>query len=167
MTLALHNLQSPQRKRKKRVGRGNASGTGTYAGRGLKGQRARSGGKGGLKRRGLIQSLKGKPKLGGFTSPNKKMAEVNIGQLEKAFENDQTVNSRSLISKNLIKSATHGVKVLGQGTLTKKLTVVADSFSETAKQAIEKAGGKAEATKRAQAKAPKKSAKSATKKKKK
>ncbi|OGY45557.1 MAG: 50S ribosomal protein L15 [Candidatus Buchananbacteria bacterium RIFCSPHIGHO2_02_FULL_38_8] len=146
MELTLHNLKLAKgSKRKiKRMGRGNASGHGTYSGRGQKGQRARSGGKKGLKRRGLHQLLKNKPKLGGFKSLKSKMAIVNLDQLEKVFTIGEIVDGKKLIAKNLIKSNKTGVKILGQGKLTKKLTVIADAFSDSAKKAIMEVGGKAE-----------------------
>ena len=139
----LHNLKIAKRskKRKKRVGRGNSSGSCTYSGRGLKGQRSRSGGKKGLKRRGLNQFLKNKPKMGGFKSLKPKIVTVNIEQLEKFFADGEVVNAKKLISKKIIKSAKNGLKILGNGKLTKKLTVTADSFSESAKKAIIKVGG--------------------------
>lgn len=139
--LSLHNLKAKKRKKSKRLGRGNASGRGTYSGRGIKGQRARSGGRKGLKRRGLMQLLKNKPKLGGFTSLQSKMETVNVRQLEESFEAGEMVNAKKLVAKNLIKDNRWGVKILGDGQLTKKLTVVADNFSESAKGAIIKAGG--------------------------
>ena len=144
--LTLHNLKVEKgaKKRPQRVGRGNASGRGTYSGRGLKGQRSRSGGKRGLKRKGLRQLLRNKPKIGGFKSLKPKMETVNLEQLEKSFEVGEVVNAKKLIAKNLISPAKKGVKILGNGKLTKRLTVIADSFSESAKKAIIKAGGKAE-----------------------
>jgi len=144
--LNLHNLQinKKSKKKRKRLGRGNASGHGTYSGRGLKGQRARSGGKKGLKRRGLKQLLRNKPKIGGFKSLGPKMAIVNIDQLEKNFGAGEIINANKLIAKNIIKSARSGLKILGNGKLTKKLTVAADSFSESAKKAIMEVGGTAQ-----------------------
>lgn len=143
MELTLHNLKIPQgaKKKRKRVGRGNASGHGTYSGRGQKGQKARSGGKKGLKRLGLRQFLRSKPKIGGFRSFKPKRAIVNIGQLEKKFKDGEIVDSQQLINKNLIKDDKNGVKILGEGKLNKKLTVIANAFSESAKKAIIKAGG--------------------------
>ncbi len=141
--LTLHNLKVNRKARKKpkRVGRGNASGHGTYSTRGLKGQRSRSGGKSGLKRRGLKQLLRNKPKIGGFKSLKPKKVIVNLDQLESSFESGELVNAKKLIAKNLIKTAKTGVKILGDGKLTKKFTVFADSFSESAKKAIIEAGG--------------------------
>lgn len=144
--LTLNNLKidNSAKKSRKRRGRGNASGHGTYSGRGFKGQKARSGGKKGLKRRGLANILKSKPKLSGFTSHYAKPATVNLDGLQRSFENGEVVNAKKLIGKNLIKDNRRGVKILGDGKLTKKLTVFADSFSQTAKEAIIKAGGQAE-----------------------
>lgn len=144
--LSLHNLKinKKARSKPKRRGRGDASGRGTYSGRGLKGQRSRSGGKSGLKRRGLKQLLQSKPKLGGFKSLKPKMAIINLDQLEKSFETGELVNPKKLIAKFLIKRSKSGVKILGNGKLTKKLTVTANSFSEVAKKAIIEAGGTAE-----------------------
>jgi len=146
--LTLHNLKinKKAKKKPKRVGRGNASGHGTYSGRGLKGQKSRSGGKSGLKRRGLSQLLRNKPKLGGFKSLNPKMETVNIDQLERNFEAGEIVNAKKLINKNLIKDNKTGVKILGDGKLTKKLTVIVNSFSESAKKAIIEAGGQFQLT---------------------
>lgn len=142
--LTLHNLKfnKKAKKRRKRVGRGNASGHGTYSTRGLKGQKARSGGRSGLKRRGLRQLLRNKPKIGGFRSPYPKMVTVNLDQLEKNFAAGEIVDAKKLIDKYLIKSARTGLKILGNGKLTKKLVVIADGFSESAKKAIIEAGGR-------------------------
>lgn len=71
------------------------------------------------------------------------MVVVNIDELNRIFPDNAIVNSRVLISKNLIKTDASGLKILGQGQISKKLTVIADAFSESAKAAIIKAGGKA------------------------
>jgi large subunit ribosomal protein L15 len=144
--LTLHNLtiNKKAKKKAKRVGRGNASGHGSYSTRGLKGQRARSGGRRGLKRFAMAIQLRSKPKIGGFRSPYDKLEVVNLLQLEKCFENGEIINAKKLIAKNLINNGKSGVKILGEGKLTKKFNVFAESFSESAKQAIIKAGGKAE-----------------------
>lgn len=146
--LTLHNLTVNKKSKKnpKRVGRGNASGHGTYSTRGLKGQKSRSGGSKGLRRWALVLQLKSKPKIGGFRSLRPKLAAVNISRLESNFAAGEIVNAKKLIEKNLIKSAKTGVKILGDGRLTKKLTVFADSFSKPAKEAIIKAGGQAQET---------------------
>ena len=139
--LGLHNLTRNKRQTGKRLGRGAGSGRGAYSGRGLKGQRARSGGRAGLKRRGLAQMLKSKPKLGGFKSQAAKLEIVNIIDLERVFENGELINGKKLFDRNLIKTLKNGVKILGQGELTKKFTIEANSFSESAKKAIMEAGG--------------------------
>ncbi len=142
--LSLHNLQTKPgvNKAKKRVGRGNASGRGTYSTRGLKGQKARSGGKSGLTARSMKSYLLGIPKTRGFRSLTAKMAIVNLKDLQSQFNDGQLVNLRTLIKKGLVQSLDNGVKILSAGSLTKKLTVEAHAFSESAKKAIETAGGK-------------------------
>lgn len=144
--LSLHNLKinKKAKKRAKRVGRGNASGHGTYSTRGLKGQRSRSGGKKGLKKLALKKQLASKPKLGGFNSLRPKMITVNVAELEKNFNAGELVNPAKLLEKGLIRRIKPGVKILGDGKLTKKLNVFAHDFSESAKQAIIKAGGSAQ-----------------------
>jgi len=156
--LSLNNLKTKSRKRSKRVGRGNASGSGNYSGRGMKGQRSRSGGKGGLKRRGLKQLLRNKPKIGGFTSMKAKLETINLDTLEKHFESGAKVDAKKLFALGLIKTKQNGVKLLGSGKLSKKLNVFLDAFSESAKKAITAAGGQAEVV--AKTKKPKPKAKS-------
>ncbi len=124
----LSNLKAPKRKTKRRVGRGDASGAGTYSGRGMKGQRSRSGGKGGLKYKGLKMSLTKLPKSKGFKSLNKDLDIINLKDLESNYKEGETVELC-------------GVKVLGVGELKKKLDVKASSWSKTAEDAIIKAGG--------------------------
>lgn len=144
MSLNLSNLKPAKgaTKQRKRVGRGGKRGT--YSGRGLKGQRSRSGGKSGLKMLGLKQTLKSVPKLRGFKSDKPKMSVVNVSDLETKFSDGDTINAAKLIGAKLIETSKNGVKVLGNGTLSKKLTVTANAFSSSAKTAIEKAGGKVE-----------------------
>lgn len=142
--IQLHDLKpNPgSRKKRKRLGRGNASGRGTYSGRGMKGQKARAGGKKGLKQRALKEQLISKtPKVRGFKSLYKKMEIVNIGELEKRFEEGAKINQKILFEKRLIRDLKNRVKILGEGKLTKKLVVAADAFSKSARQAIRKAGG--------------------------
>ncbi|MBN1778973.1 MAG: 50S ribosomal protein L15 [Candidatus Buchananbacteria bacterium] len=145
MALGLHNLKKTKGSTKtvKRLGRGNAS-SGNFSGRGNKGQRSRAGGKGGLKRKGLQGMLRNKPKIDGFKSLKSKKETINLGQLENSFTTGELVNAKKMMQKNLIKTVAFGVKVLGDGKLTKKLTVIADAFSDTAKEAIVKAGGQAQ-----------------------
>lgn len=146
MSFGLHNLKPARgsQKKRKRVGRGNASGHGTYSGRGLKGQKSRSGGRKGLKLRGFRKRVLQTPKLGGFKSRRPKMEVVNLGDLEKKFSAGDIVEPRKLIEAGLIRETKNGVKVLGDGELTKKLTVKANHFSKTAKDGIIDLGGSVE-----------------------
>ncbi|OGY41675.1 MAG: 50S ribosomal protein L15 [Candidatus Buchananbacteria bacterium RBG_13_39_9] len=144
MPLYLHNLKPAKgaKKNKKRLGRGNASGHGTYSGRGQKGQRARSGGKKGLALKGLKGIIQSTPKLGGFRSLKRKLEIVNIRDLEKNFNDNDTITPEKLAEKGLIKNIKFGVKILGQGKLNKKFTVYTDKISASAKEVIEKNKGK-------------------------
>jgi len=141
--LTLHNLTVAvgSKKRKRRVGRGNASGKGNYSGRGMKGQRARSGGKNKLLLKGIRTYLQRIPQRRGFKSIKPKMATVNIGVINQLFNEGEEVTPLILVKRNLIKDARLGVKILGDGKITKKLTIKANQFSKAAKDAILKAGG--------------------------
>lgn len=144
--LQLHNLQGPKgdaNRKRRRLGRGNASGSGTYAGRGLKGQRSRSG-VSGLKLKGIRRRILSIPKLRGFTSLSEKQAVVNLSDLEKAFQAGGIVSPKTLKKKGLIMTPRFGVKVLSEGSLTKALTFRNVKASAKAKEKIEKAGGKFE-----------------------
>jgi len=117
--LSLHTIKpaSGATKKRKRVGRGNASGHGTYSGRGQKGQRSRSGGRSGLKRMGMKQNLLQTPKLRGFKSDKPKNQIVNLDDLNKNFKDNSVISPRSLIKAGLIKDAKKPVKILGKGEL--------------------------------------------------
>ncbi len=133
------------RKTQKRLGRGTGSGIGKTSGKGHKGQNARSGG--GVRpgfEGGQIPLIRRLPKRG-FTNQFKKVyAIVNVSDLNR-FEDGAVVDAAALLETNLIgKVEAYGVKVLGNGELTKKLTVKADKFTAQAKEKIEKAGGIAE-----------------------
>lgn len=128
-------------KKRKEVGRGGKRGT--YSGRGMKGQRSRSG-VSGLKALGLRQMLLSTPKSRGFKSIHPKLPAINISLLEKYFDNGEIVDYKKLAQKKLIEKGNKQYKILGSGKLTKKLTVFADGFSASAKSAIESVGGKAE-----------------------
>ena len=143
--LSLHNLEKNKesKHRKKRLGRGNASGMGNYSTRGMKGQRSRSGGKSGLAIRSIKSYLLRIPKVRGFNSLQSKMAVINLRDLENNFSKGDTVNARDMLRAELVRSITNGVKVLSLGKLTKELTVEANAFSKSAAEAIVKAGGKA------------------------
>jgi large subunit ribosomal protein L15 len=131
-------------KNRKRIGRGAGSGTGKTSGKGHKGQNARSGG--GIKagfEGGQMPLQRRLPKRG-FTSLNKKVyALVNLHDLE-LFEAGSVVDMAALGQAGLVKKVGDGIKILGDGELTKALTVKAHKFSKSAQERIEAAGGKAE-----------------------
>ncbi len=133
-------------KARKRIGRGSSSGHGTTAGRGTKGQLSRSGGGKGKGFEGGQQPLAMRlPKLPGFKNRNRiEYAPVNVSRLESLFEDGDTVDTEALVAKGVIKHDYIPVKVLGDGELTKKLTVSVDKVSASAKAKIEAAGGKVE-----------------------
>ena len=127
-----------------RRGRGHGSGNGKTAGKGHKGQKARSGGsiRPGFEG-GQMPLQRQIPKRGFKNIFATEYAIVNVGDLE-IFENGTVVNGEALVAAGLLKKTLDGVKVLGNGELTKQLTVVVAAFSESAKQKIEEVGGKAE-----------------------
>ena len=126
-----------------RSGRGHGSGNGKTAGKGHKGQKARSGAPRVGFEGGQMPLYRRIPKRG-FTNRNSKDIEaVNVSALER-FDNDTEVTIATLIEAGVIKDAKDGVKILGNGELTKKLTVKVNAFSEGAKAKIEALGGKAE-----------------------
>ena len=126
-----------------RRGRGHGSGNGKTAGKGHKGQKARSGATRPGFEGGQMPLYRRLPKRG-FTNRNTLDIEaINVSALER-FDNDTEVTIDTLIETGIIKSAKDGVKILGNGELTKKLTVKANAFSEGAKAKIEAVGGKAE-----------------------
>lgn len=128
----------------KRVGRGIGSGTGKTSGKGHKGQNARSGG--GVRpgfEGGQMPLYRRIPKRG-FTNINTKhIVGINVTALER-FDNDAVVTVEALLEAGVIKNPRDGVKILGNGELTKKLTVKVNAFSEGAKAKIEAAGGTCE-----------------------
>lgn len=129
----------------KRLGRGQGSGQGKTSGKGHKGQNARSGGGVAIGfEGGQTPFYKRMPKRGFTNFTRKEYAVVNIASLEK-FDNGVTVTPELLKEAGLVKKEYDGVKVLGNGTLTKKLTVKVNKVSASAKAAIEKAGGTVEA----------------------
>ena len=127
-----------------RKGRGVGSGNGKTGGRGHKGQKARSGG--GVRigfEGGQMPLARRLPKRGFHNIFAKPLEAINVASLNK-FEDGATVNVCDLLDKGILSKCEYGVKVLGNGTLTKKLTVRATAFSASAKEKIEAAGGKAE-----------------------
>ena len=133
-------------KNRKRVGRGNGSGHGSTAGRGDKGQNSRAGGTKGAGFEGGQTPLAMRlPKLPGFKNRNRvEYSVVNGSRLEEVFAEGDVVDTESLIAKGIIKNASSLVKVLGDGEITKKLTVKVDKVSNSAKTKIEGAGGTVE-----------------------
>ena len=126
-----------------RRGRGHGSGNGKTAGKGHKGQKARSGGTRPGFEGGQMPLYRRIPKRG-FTNINTKdIVGINVTALER-FENDTVVTVETLLEAGVIKNARDGVKILGDGELTKKLTVKVNAFSEVAKAKIEAAGGTCE-----------------------
>lgn len=145
--MKLHELSPAEGSKKsvKRIGRGAGSGQGKTAGKGHKGQKARAG-------RGIRPGFEGGqmplqrrvPKRGFNNIFAKEITAVNVSALDKAFEDGATVDVEALIAKGLVKKALDGVKILGNGEISKKLTVQVNAYSDSAKQKIEAAGGKAE-----------------------
>ena len=128
----------------KRKGRGTATGNGKTAGRGHKGQKARSGGKVRIGFEGGQMPLARRiPKRGFHNIYAKPLTAVNVAVLN-AFEDGATVDAAALIEKGIIHECKYGLKVIANGTVTKKVTVKAAAFSASAKEKIEQAGGKAE-----------------------
>lgn len=144
--MKLHELQATEGSRQEhyRKGRGLGSGNGKTAGKGHKGQNSRSGG--GVRlgfEGGQLPLFRALPKRG-FKNVNRvNYATVNVCDLEK-FDNDTVITPALLKENGLLKKEYDGLKILGKGSLTKKLTVQANAFSNSAKEAIEKAGGKIE-----------------------
>ena len=128
----------------KRKGRGHGTGNGKTAGRGQKGQWSRSGG--GVRvgfEGGQMPLARRLPKRGFHNIFAKPLEAINVSALEK-FEDGATVTVNELLDMGILSKCEYGVKILGNGSLTKKLTVKANAFSESAKAKIEEAGGKAE-----------------------
>lgn len=129
----------------KRIGRGHGSGNGKTAGKGHKGQKARSGG--GVRpgfEGGQMPLQRRVPKRGFNNIFAAKAAIVNLGDIDARFEAGAVVDAQALMDCGLVKDCKNGVKVLGNGEMTKSLTIQAKSFSKTAQNKIEGAGGKAE-----------------------
>lgn len=144
--MKLHELKPApgSRKERNRVGRGTASGNGKTAGKGHKGQNARSGGGVRLGFEGGQTPLFRRLPKRGFTNVNRKeYALVNIDTLNR-FEEGTEVTPELLIESGIVKNQKAGIKILANGNVEKKLTVKAHKFSAAAKEAIEAAGGKTE-----------------------
>ncbi|MFH1286496.1 MAG: 50S ribosomal protein L15 [Candidatus Magasanikbacteria bacterium] len=144
MTLEAHTIKNTTNSKQtsKRVGRGNGSGKGTYAARGLKGQRSRSGGKSGTKRRGLKANIQKVPKVRGFKSIHAKAQTVTLSTLERIVEKGGIINLDVLLAKGVIKNIKDSVKIVATGEIKKPLEIHGCLATKTAIAAIEKAGGK-------------------------
>ncbi|MBP5236457.1 MAG: 50S ribosomal protein L15 [Clostridia bacterium] len=145
--MKLHELSPAEGSSTKawRKGRGPGSGNGKTGGRGHKGQNARSGG--GVRlgfEGGQLPLYRKLPKRGFNNKFGKEYAQVNIGVLDAAFENGSEIDLAVLREKGIIKNEKDGLKVLGNGAITKQFTVRAKVFSASAKEKIEAAGGKTE-----------------------
>ena len=126
-----------------RRGRGHGSGNGKTAGKGHKGQKARSGAPRPGFEGGQMPLYRRLPKRGFKNINSKIIVGINVSELER-FDNDSTVSVDTLMETGIVKNPRDGVKILGNGELTKKLTVQANAFSASAKEKIEALGGKAE-----------------------
>jgi len=141
----LSNLKAAAGSRKDRFrkGRGHGSGNGKTAGKGHKGQKARSGAPRPGFEGGQMPLYRRLPKRGFKNINSKIIVGINVSELER-FDNDSTVSVDTLMETGIVKNPRDGVKILGNGELTKKLTVQANAFSASAKEKIEALGGKAE-----------------------
>ena len=142
MTLSLHTIKPAKgsRKSKKRIGRGFGSGSGRYSGRGIKGQKARSG-TSGLQLKGLRHIMLSMPKSRGFKSNRPDAAVVNVSLLSETFKDGAVITPQDILEKKLISSIKKGVKVLGAGEISIKITLKGCQASKSAVQKIEAAGG--------------------------
>lgn len=146
--LSLSNLKISRKSKSERivVGRGNASGKGSFSGRGIKGQRSRTGGSNKLLRLGMRHIILQSPKLRGFKSLQAKPVAINLGDLEKNFTAGDRIGPKELRAKGLLDNLNFPVKILGEGSLTKAFTFAGCMFSSSALEKIKKAGGKIEST---------------------
>ncbi|MCR4787619.1 MAG: 50S ribosomal protein L15 [Lachnospiraceae bacterium] len=143
----LSNLSPAEGSRKSdnfRRGRGHGSGNGKTAGKGHKGQKARSGAPRIGFEGGQMPLYRRIPKKGFKCPSHKEIVSINLSALEERFEDGATVDIEALINSGLVKNPGDGVKILGNGDITKKLTVKANAFSASAVEKIEKAGGSTE-----------------------
>ena len=145
--MKLHELSPVEgsKKNSKRIGRGHGSGWGKTSGKGHKGQKARSGGsiRPGFEG-GQTSLARRMPKRGFNNIFATEYTVVNVADLEARFENGAVIDTEALIEAGLVTKVLDGVKILGNGEVTKNFTVKAAKFSESAKAKIENAGGKAE-----------------------
>jgi len=143
MPVSLHTVRPARgaKKKRKRVGRGNASGHGTYSTRGQKGQKSRAG-VSGLKRLGFRDTLRRIPKKRGFKSPIPEYVGINLDKISKNFKNGEKVTVATLQKKGIIGKIyrKRGVKILGRGELDKKVIFQGLAYSKSAVEKIKKAG---------------------------
>ena len=156
MTISLHNLHPNPgaTKTKKRLGRGRGSGTGKTSGKGVKGQKARAGHHGArLAFEGGQMPMPRRIPKRGFKNMNRvEVFPVNVATLESLFEAGATVDLDTLRTTGLVPKRIKEIKILGEGELTKRLTIKAHAASAIAKEKVEKAGGSIELIARAAAK---------------
>ncbi len=147
MSLELSNLRPAEGSKHSdnfRRGRGHGSGNGKTAGKGHKGQKARSGAPRVGFEGGQMPLYRRIPKRGFTCTSSKEIVGINLGVLNDRFEDGAVVDVEALIESGVVKNPRDGVKILGNGEITKKLTVKANAFSASAKEKIEAAGGTAE-----------------------
>ncbi|MEZ7821161.1 MAG: 50S ribosomal protein L15 [Patescibacteria group bacterium] len=142
--LSLNNLTPNKEaltRKKIRLGRGDASGHGSYSGKGRKGQKSRTGSGKGLKLFALRQAIMRTPKLRGFKSITPKSAVFNVSDLAVNFKDGSTINLAVLKELNLVRNDIKSFKILGNGEISIKVIIDGGFVSKTAKEKIEKAGG--------------------------
>ena len=144
MSMQQNTIKSNQpRKNRKRVGRGDGSGNGSYSGRGMKGQKSRSGG--GVRpgfEGGQLPMIKRLPSLRGFTNVFKKQFNaVNLDRIIEKFPEGGDIETKDLVGARVIRDNGHPTKILGRGEVTVVLSITANKFTKSAKEKIEAAGG--------------------------
>ena len=150
-TLGLHNLRSARgsTKGRLRVGRGNGSGRGSYSGRGVKGQRARTGGRTGLTMLGVKGYIFKVPKIRGFKSGFTRLEAVTLRALEQQFDTKETITPKKMYTAGLLSSPMVRAKIVGSSALAKIFIVKAHACTPGARAALEKVGGSFEKVVRA------------------
>ena len=140
-----HSLKSPQgsKKNRKRVGRGDSSGSGSYSGKGMKGQKSRSGG--GVRpgfEGGQLPLIKKLSALRGFNNIfRREFIPINLNTISKLYEKDNEISPETLVEKNVLKDTKSPIKILGHGEINFSVKVTAHKFSRSAKDKIIAAGG--------------------------
>ena len=140
-----HSLKSPQgsKKNRKRVGRGDSSGSGSYSGKGMKGQKSRSGG--GVRpgfEGGQLPLIKKLSALRGFNNIfRREFIPINLNTISKLYETDNEISPETLVEKNVLKDTKSPIKILGDGEINFPVKVTAHKFSRSAKDKIIAAGG--------------------------